>query len=91
MKIFLISIGNHKNIWFNNFKSIIFLILLISLKFGYVETAYGQPACSSYTNWTSGMWIGPGSHCGSPYGGTTVSSVLIVLSFLFTSFLILLL
>ncbi|MEY3438635.1 MAG: hypothetical protein RL265_1220 [Bacteroidota bacterium] len=32
-----------------------------------------QPSCSSYTAWTPGMWIGPGSHCGALYGGTTVS------------------
>jgi len=38
------------------------------------QTAYAQPACSSYTNYTGGMWIGPGSYCGSPYGGSTVSS-----------------
>lgn len=29
--------------------------------------------CSSYTTWTTGMWIGPAGHCGTPYGGTTVT------------------
>ncbi len=47
--------------------------LLISVFFLLGKVSSAQ-MCSSYTTWTSGMWIGPGSYCGSPYGGTTVTS-----------------
>lgn len=51
------------------FKLVIISVFLI----GFSNTLTAQ-MCSSYTTWTSGMWIGPGAHCGSPYGGTTVTS-----------------
>jgi len=50
------------------------LVVLISLVFCTVSIELQGQACSSYTTWTSGMFIGPGSYCGSNYGGTTVTS-----------------
>lgn len=53
-------------------KNLVALVLVISCLIS--NDLKAQPSCASYTTWTGGMWIGPGSHCGSPYGGTTVTS-----------------
>ena len=53
-------------------KNLVALVLVISCLIS--SDLKAQPSCASYTTWTGGMWIGPGSHCGSPYGGTTVTS-----------------
>jgi len=50
-----------------------FLLLFLLITFLQVFDSFGQ-ACSSYTTWSPGMFIGPGSYCGSNYGGTTVTS-----------------
>ena len=52
-------------------KNLVALVLLISCLIS--NDLFGQ-ACSSYTTWTGGMFIGPGSYCGSSYGGTTVTN-----------------
>jgi hypothetical protein len=54
-----------------NRKGKVVLLLIGSLLF--VSQSSLAQSCGSYTTWRSGMWIGPGSHCGSLYGGTTVS------------------
>lgn len=53
-------------------KNLVALVLVISCLIS--NGLKAQPSCASFTRWTGGMWIGSGSHCGSPYVGTTVTA-----------------
>jgi autotransporter-associated beta strand protein len=56
------------------FRKLTLVIFCVFVPTFFVPAKLIGQACSDYTTWTAGMWIGPGAYCGTPYGGTIVTS-----------------